>query len=58
MLRKEQDGFQAGEVIEVSILVVMESAQEAFPKHSEILTQVGFNPCCNGKCSGRKKIRG
>ena len=37
----------------VSILVVMESAQEAYAIKWGNLQYVRFNPCCNGKCSGR-----
>ena len=37
----------------VSILVVMESAQEAYLGVGTLLTGGSFNPCCNGKCSGR-----
>ena len=37
----------------VSILVVMESAQEVSPQIFTTDMDIGFNPCCNGKCSGR-----
>ena len=37
----------------VSILVVMESAQEEYDEGLYNVQAVGFNPCCNGKCSGR-----
>ena len=36
----------------VSILVVMESAQEVRAANVKELRTWGFNPCCNGKCSG------
>ena len=36
----------------VSILVVMESAQEARPGAFRKERNPRFNPCCNGKCSG------
>ena len=36
----------------VSILVVMESAQEGSGTGFESPQRAGFNPCCNGKCSG------
>ena len=37
----------------VSILVVMESAQEAMSVSGPMYSTSSFNPCCNGKCSGR-----
>ena len=37
----------------VSILVVMESAQEECITPKALLQFGRFNPCCNGKCSGR-----
>ena len=36
----------------VSILVVMESAQEEWKRLIGSNRAQGFNPCCNGKCSG------
>ena len=38
---------------EVSILVVMESAQEDLRSMGLRISSNRFNPCCNGKCSGR-----
>ena len=38
--------------IAVSILVVMESAQEERLRRPLSWAAAGFNPCCNGKCSG------
>ena len=59
VMESAQEGWRQGCCIpcsRVSILVVMESAQEVAYPVENLFSHVGFNPCCNGKCSGSDQI--